>query len=71
MINFQELDAYKEGNRLEVKKSSKGLPKSIWETYSSFANTLGGVILLGITVQKPRSRICFVTKLIYPKTRLS
>ncbi len=49
MINLQNLNQYREDNRLEVKKSSKGLPKSVWETYSSFANTLGGVILLGIT----------------------
>lgn len=27
---------------LECKRSEKGLPKSFWETYSSFANTIGG-----------------------------
>ncbi len=52
MINLEDLSIYREGNRLEVKKASKGLPKSLWETYSSFANTLGGVILLGITEQE-------------------
>ena len=33
---------------LECKKSEKGLPKSFWETYSSFANTIGGIVLLGV-----------------------
>ncbi|NCC99126.1 MAG: AAA family ATPase [Bacteroidia bacterium] len=33
----------------ECKKAEDSIPKSVWETYSSFANTIGGTILLGIT----------------------
>lgn len=51
MINSEEiLELLKYGERitLECKDSHNEISKSVWETYSSFANTCGGVILLGI-----------------------
>ena len=48
LFELTHFDEYREGNRLEVKKANGGLPNNLWETYSSFSNCNGGVIILGV-----------------------
>ncbi|MBQ9003573.1 MAG: ATP-binding protein, partial [Eggerthellaceae bacterium] len=47
MMDLSDLLSYRENNRLEAKSAARGLPRSLWQTYSAFANSSGGVILLG------------------------
>lgn len=50
MDSEEILDLLRFGERinLECKKAEATLPNSVWETYSSFANTEGGIILFGV-----------------------
>ena len=45
---IEDLLLQRESEDLEYKHASGGFPGSFWDTYSSFANTEGGTIVLGV-----------------------
>ena len=54
-FDLAKFDEYREDNRLEVKKARNGLPDDLWETYSAFANSNGGCIILGVKEHDDKS----------------
>ena len=44
--------SHSESDDLEYKSAAGGFPGSFWDTYSAFANSDGGIILLGVSEKK-------------------
>lgn len=54
-FDIHKFDEYREDNRREVKTARDSIPTNMWDTYSSFANCYGGVIILGVKERKDGS----------------
>lgn len=52
MAFLDNSETLKESQTLEFKEAAAGLPDDIWESYSAFANTEGGEIVLGVQENK-------------------
>lgn len=48
IIDIRQILSRGERVTLECKKALRSIPNSLWDTYSAFANTYGGTILLGV-----------------------
>ena len=60
-VSIEQILSQGERVTLECKKAQCSVPSSLWDTYSAFANTYGGTILLGVVEnlkEKDKSK-CF------------
>ncbi len=49
-----------ETNNIEFKKAKNGVPENLYDTFSSFSNTSGGIIIFGID-EKDNYSVCGIT----------
>ena len=52
---------------LECKRAKAEVPKSVWQTYSAFANTIGGQILLGVD-EDLQEKVGFIYLKVFEKS---
>ena len=63
ILQLDRIEEYREGNQLEAKAAQGGLPDTLWDSYSAFANTDGGCILLGVKERDDHPRNGTVLKI--------
>lgn len=56
-VDVRELLSEGEHTTLECKRATNSVPNSVWDTYSAFANTNGGTILLGVDENKDENGV--------------
>ena len=42
ILELDRIEEYRENNMLEAKAAQGGMPDTLWDSYSAFANTDGG-----------------------------
>ena len=58
---IDDLLAHSESDDIEFKSAKGGFPGTFWDTYSAFANSEGGVIVLGVAEKKEGYRMDSLT----------
>ena len=71
MIDIKKILSEKENQFIEAKLADSKVPMSIWGTYSAFANTFGGTIILGLKIITFfKSNITIITRNITRKNTI-
>ena len=55
---------------IEAKTANQGKPEKYYDTVSSFANTMGGVILFGVEEKKIKNKTTFIPTGVYDANEL-